>query len=457
MRISSLFIFLIACLGTAPCLAQAVPPVVSIENDALRQYLDDSAYNPDDYSYTNMSRYCSGHFGKNDKPAPVTFQWEAVPSRSSVSLEVYEGGRDNGPLVRYRMEGDPGRFQVYNLTPGVTYRYLLIGTDGNRPGVFDSGFFYVDGRRRMIRAGTITNIRDFGGMTTTDGKRLVYGRLFRGAAMDNGRMGRRNYKLAPDGDAVLRDFLHIGADVDLRNDRELLLQDGRADNNMDNSPLGPSVEYHHCSIPDFGCITSPNKYGPAITAVVSSLEKGLNVYIHCAAGADRTGVLSFLLGAMAGVDENELARDYELTCFAHGGKASHSRNSTGAYNYAPSIDYIKRNFQGKTLSDKVCDYLVKRQGVIPEQITSLRRIMTDHSYVPTRRPGRNTYLGDGTGYTDSPEIPTLEIKPAPAERQEPEQEKKEPGKPPAMAPDPVGKKEEPSPFTTGTGNGFFGF
>jgi len=107
---------------------------------------------------------------------------------------------------------------------------------------------------------------------------------------------------------------------------------------------------------------------------VNCLQRNKVTYIHCAAGADRTGVLSFLLGGMAGVCETDLARDYELTCFARN-RVNHTRNSPFPYNYAPSIAYIKANFEGNTLSEKIQNYLIIKHGVTREQINTFRRIM----------------------------------------------------------------------------------
>ena len=70
----------------------------------------------------------------------------------------------------------------------------------------------------------------------------------------------------------------------------------------------------------------------------------------------------------------ELARDYELTCYSNN-RTSHTRCSMPPYNYAPTIEYIKGNFSGATLAEKVQDYLIKKHGVTREQINTFRKIM----------------------------------------------------------------------------------
>ena len=357
--------------------AQIVPPEVSVENDSLARYLDDSDYDPADYSYTHIDRYIPEMYGQFDKPRPVTFTWVRDLSWKNYLLEIYDLQLHGDPVVSHTLPAEALTCHIYNLIPGREYAYVLMGKSDSVLFPIEEGTFHVKGRRRMIRADFVTNIRDFGGLRTEDGKTLRYGRLFRGAAFDHIRSKERSPLIVPEGIEVLRNELRVGAEIDLRSEKELLLLDNNPDNDMTNSMLGPDVEYYHCPISDFGAITTENLYGPPIAAVVDCLARGLNVYIHCAAGADRAGVLSFLLAAMAGVCENDLARDYEITDLALGRTARHSRNSTGAYNYAPSIDYLKTNFQGATLAEKVQNYLILKHHVTREQIETLQRTLVE--------------------------------------------------------------------------------
>ena len=373
-------IWILACilfLTAVEAGAQSVHGVVSIENEVLNRYLNDSDYDTADYTYTNMDKYVPARSSQYDKPDPVVFHWEYSSTWKEMQLEIYDLTAPGAPVARYIVPTSALSCNVYNLIPERSYAYLLLGKNFDKLFPIEEGSFFVEGRRRMLRAPYVTNIRDFGGLRTDDGRAIRFGRLYRGAAMDHIRGGERSMIITADGIAVFRDVMQIGADIDLRSAKELLLNDGDPSNDMTNSPLGPDVEYYNLNISDFGGVRTSHMYGKPIATIVDCLERGLNVYLHCAAGADRAGMLSFLLAAMAGVCENDLARDYELTSLAHGGSARHARNALGAYNYAPTIEYIKANFQGRTFAEKVQNYLIAKHDVTRAQIESLQRILVE--------------------------------------------------------------------------------
>lgn len=366
----------ILTLVTAVAGAQIVPRMVIIENDLLTYYLDHSDYNPDDYSYTNI--FLPAQRQRWDSPAPVVFRWKE--NLEGAALEIREHEFDPIPFQAIEIKPRTKSCQVYNLIPGRWYFYTLVDARGNS--IYEKGSFFVNGRRRMIRADNVRNIRDFGGMVTDDGRTLRYGLMYRGACLDWAtRGGQVDTIFTRDGWKVLHDLLKIRADIDLRSPLELNLTDDDPSNDMDKCPLGPDVEHHHYSMSAFGGIQTSGRYGPALLCILDCLQRGRNVFIHCAAGADRTGAISFLLGGMAGVCETDLARDYELTCMSKS-TPKHTRNSDKPYYYAASVAYLKENFEGNTLSEKIQDFLIKKQGITREQITALQEIMVGDQDAP---------------------------------------------------------------------------
>jgi len=155
------------------------------------------------------------------------------------------------------------------------------------------------------------NFRDLGGLSTVDGRRTRYGRLFRSDTLQ---------ALTDDDVARLLDEYHITFVIDLRTAEEAV-SEGRG-------PLGRlSVCYANVPLVD---VDSP--FGEAGDLVVNQyldhLEHDPNLVIaldllahtggrptvfHCAAGKDRTGVVTALLLRIIGVAEEDIVADYLAT------------------------------------------------------------------------------------------------------------------------------------------------
>jgi protein-tyrosine phosphatase len=159
------------------------------------------------------------------------------------------------------------------------------------------------------------NVRDLGGIPTADGRQTRRGAVVRSDAPD---------RLTPAGWSALRAH-GIRTLVDLRNDEERqagatpraaglvtlhLPLDAAADtgfwehcwdNGLDGTPLyyRPFME------------RNPQRCAAAVAAVAQARPGG--VLVHCGIGRDRTGLVTMLLLALAGVAPDDIAVDYELS------------------------------------------------------------------------------------------------------------------------------------------------
>lgn len=174
----------------------------------------------------------------------------------------------------------------------------------------DTGPETID--RELSLEGSV-NFRDLGGLPTTDDRRTRAGRLFRGDAL---------HRLTnPDLDILSE--LRIATLIDLRSDSEL-----------EKSGPSPLLERgtRHLHLPLFSSDTSPEAIDPALTLgdlYVRMLERGtdrirmifqilangrnLPTVVHCAAGKDRTGVVTALILRSIGVADITIVEDYALT------------------------------------------------------------------------------------------------------------------------------------------------
>jgi len=171
--------------------------------------------------------------------------------------------------------------------------------------------------RRVVLQGCL-NFRDLGGYTARDGRAVQRGLLYRSDAL---------HLVTPSDIAILRDKLGIGTIVDLRSSEELR-SEGRG-------PLSAlPISFHHLPLVD-GLTIRPEARAQAsmqladryfllaefakerIAAVLETLaaSEAPAVY-HCAAGKDRTGVLSAVILGILDVPDDTIVADYVLTAEA---------------------------------------------------------------------------------------------------------------------------------------------
>ena len=167
---------------------------------------------------------------------------------------------------------------------------------------------------RLIELEGCFNFRDLGGYPTGDGRRVRWRMLFRSDAL---------HHLTPEDVRRLRSGLGIGDIVDLRSTHELSL-DGRGLLDAED------IRFHHLPLfdgqrsaddppPPMGSLAEMYlgmaEYGKdPIGRVLTTLARtGSPAVYHCAAGKDRTGIISALLLGLLGVRDEIIVADYAAT------------------------------------------------------------------------------------------------------------------------------------------------
>ena len=171
---------------------------------------------------------------------------------------------------------------------------------------------------RIVALAGAWNVRDLGGLVTTDGRRVRRGQVFRSAALDQ----------ATDDDVAILATLGLKRIFDLRADRErppvrpawqaaigvsVWARDyaGKAGDLL--ARLGDDDPNLHGAMVDaYRRIT--REQAPAIAAILGALIEGEGpLLFHCAVGKDRTGAVAALLLAALGVSFDAILADYLLT------------------------------------------------------------------------------------------------------------------------------------------------
>ena len=167
---------------------------------------------------------------------------------------------------------------------------------------------------RVIDLAGCLNFRDLGGHPTADGRRVRWRRIFRSDAL---------HLLTREDVVRLRDEIGLGEVIDLRSTAELR-REGRG-------PLeAHPIRFHH--VPLFDGISGETREQASrfdltgryvllaefarepIGRVIATLAAADRPAVfHCAAGKDRTGVISAILLSLLGVPDEIVVADYAAT------------------------------------------------------------------------------------------------------------------------------------------------
>ena len=167
---------------------------------------------------------------------------------------------------------------------------------------------------RIIELDGCFNFRDLGGYRTQDGRHLRAGQFFRSDAL--------HYMTETDVRTV-RDELGVRIVIDLRSSAEVTSEG--------TGPLSsPPMAYHHLPLFDGTRddvdldqmpIELDDQYlfilrtaqGPISQVLGILAEPPAPAVFHCAAGKDRTGVISAILLSLLGVSDQDIVDDYVFT------------------------------------------------------------------------------------------------------------------------------------------------
>ena len=345
----------------------------------------------------------------DDEPEEVKIKWKGAKRDELCDVTVRR--MPDGKVV-FQKQTKKSKVEVDNLEIARTYEVEVVCGNESAKRTFRTKaqgprFVDIDG---------VPNVRDLGGYLGIGGKRVKQGMIFRSGGLngnankyykkdeiialykagklvesvpelsrqmakeikghlDAGNEDKANFKHlvkkwmpgpermdAESRAEAMRQF-GFKTDLDLRTERECY--------GMTCSPLGSEVKWVNIPSPAYGRMHE--EYGhDAFTKCFRLFldESNYPIDFHCIQGADRTGCLAYILGALLGVSDRELECDWEVTAFVNP-----NPHFAHAERYDKFVEEFKK-YPGSTSRERVEAY-VKARGFSDADIEKFRSIMLE--------------------------------------------------------------------------------
>lgn len=343
------------------------PTVVKLLPKPVLDFYNGADYPDDDYTTTHLGKVT--YPCRADIPVPYKVKWEHSESamRTTVAVDTKPIGSSNAYTLRTYDATGLNSYPIYNLLPNTTYYYKVthILSDGALVDAKEGNFKTSSESIRLLHIDGTQNVRDLGGWTGLNSKKVKYGKIIRGAAFSDSSYPRLT--LTGRGRVALGE-LKIQAELNL----------GAVDTE---TSIAANCVYKKIGYSNYAtAITDASARGlfkTAIEWIVGCLTDGKPVYMHCQGGCDRTGTMSFQLLGLLGVSESDLSKEYELSSFSDTGygRLRTTTKAVDTYDYVGMVEAIKA-YDGDNITDKFYNFTVDC-GVSTGTIESFRNLMLE--------------------------------------------------------------------------------
>ena len=297
-------------------------------------------------------------------PAPLTIEWETISGATSYAVRL---GTKSDLTDSKKYVVLENKLEVEDLFANTTYYYQVTTQVGDT--YYSSEIIKITTADlpRTIYVDSIGNTRDFGGRQTEDKKyRVKQGMIYRGENVD---------KVSDEGKDKLVKFYGIKSDMDLRGKTKV-------------SPLGTNIKCISISAVMYSSGLAYEHNWDTMRKEVMAFTDANNfpMYMHCAIGRDRTGTLCYLIGALLGMSEKDLCRDYEISFFSNISNSDIKDpvkfNQSNLYTM---VNYLK-NYDKGTLQENTMEYMRECLNIKQADLNKIRSNLLTPNPKPIPEP-----------------------------------------------------------------------
>ncbi|MBE7078404.1 MAG: hypothetical protein E7380_00905 [Clostridiales bacterium] len=301
------------------------------------------------------------YFETENQAQGIVLSWEYNASDATGFILCYgESGCSKEEKTEVVLGERIREYELFNLYKDTKYDWSVTVTTENGGSITKEESFKTTAiGPRTLQFEDIYNTRDVGGYVTESGKKTRQGLMLRGSEIPGYLREATKKELEPFG---------IKTDLDIRGY-------GEESGYKKESPI-PGAELKYVMITGYmGAFSLTENYKEVFSMMAN--EENYPMYVHCTAGADRTGTVIFLVNALLGVPEELLIQDFEFTSFSKWGIRSHLEEGEEGYGAAFRQFLAKlKTYEGETLAEKTENYMLTI-GVTQTEIESICAIMLE--------------------------------------------------------------------------------
>ena len=332
------------------------------------------------YAYINSGYNKVNSFasGKQELSKPREIEIVVGDSKQEKNLFYIEISENKDFKQSKIYNEDKNYISLTNLKINTEYFYRGADSSSALKTAKTYSFKTADTKIRNISINGVTNVRDIGGYSSKLGGTVRQGLYYRGGRFNVtdekttiDQTSTYKQDITEEGYITAVEELGIKSEIDLRMNESHYVTTYAHEYGMITNETFPDIEYYPYPL-NWTVSNMMKQEKETIGNIFKLLAKPevYPVYCHCNIGTDRTGMCTYLLGTLLGINQEDLYRDY---LFSNFGNINNSRDISKVINVYQKTLLEYKNYN---LYQDVRSYL-NECGVSDEELDSIVSIFLD--------------------------------------------------------------------------------